>query len=149
MSARGTTIGAPPSLRIIHEMSRIGPRTTHIGHWKFREGPVEIGEHRDGDILVLSPTGRIDNDTSPSFQARLLAALTPGAAVLVDFSEIEYVSSAGLRALMMGSKQSKAANGRLAVSALGPVVKEIFEISRFSLVVQVFDTTADALAALR
>ena len=35
---------------------------------------MEIGERRDGDILVLSPTGRIDNDTSPDFQARLLAA---------------------------------------------------------------------------
>jgi anti-anti-sigma factor len=110
---------------------------------------VEIGEHRYGDILILSPAGRIDNDTSTDFQTKLLAALTPGAAVLVDFSAIEYVSSAGLRALMMGSKQSKAANGRLAVAALGPVVKEIFEISRFSLVVQVFDTVPEALAALR
>ena len=110
---------------------------------------MDIGERRDGNILILSPAGRIDNDSSPAFQARLIAALTPGAVVLVDLSSIEYVSSAGLRALMMGSKQSKASNGRLAVAALGPVVKEIFEISRFSLVVQVFDTPADALAALR
>ena len=50
---------------------------------------------------------------------------------------------------MMGSRQSKAAKGRLAVAALGPVVKEIFEISRFSLVVQVFGAPAEALAALR
>ncbi|MGC1399044.1 STAS domain-containing protein [Candidatus Binatus sp.] len=110
---------------------------------------MEIGERRDGDILILSPAGRIDNDTSAAFQTRLLAALAPGAAVLVDFSAVEYISSAGLRALMMGSKQSKAAKGRLAVAALGSVVKEIFEISRFSMVVQVFDTTADALGALR
>ena len=111
---------------------------------------MEIGERHDGDILVLLPVGRIDNDTSPDFQTRLLASLTSaGAAVLVDFSDVEYISSAGLRALMMGSKQSKASKGKLAVAALGPVVKEIFEISRFSLVVQVFDTPADALAALR
>ena len=111
---------------------------------------MEIGERRDGDILVLGPVGRIDNDTSPDFQTRLLAAMTSaGAAVLVDFSAVEYISSAGLRALMMGSKQSKASKGKLAVAALGPVVKEIFEISRFALVVQVFDTPADALAALR
>ena len=110
---------------------------------------MEIGERRDGDILILSPAGRIDNDTSPNFQTRLLAALTPNSAVLVDFVAVEYISSAGLRALMMGSKQSKASKGRLAVAALGPVVKEIFEISRFSLVVEVFDTPADALAVLR
>ena len=111
---------------------------------------MEIGERRDGDILVLSPAGRIDNGTSPAFQTRLLSAVTlAGAAVLVDFSAVKYISSAGLRALLMGSKQSKAAKGRLAIAALGPVVKEIFEISRFSLVVQVFDTPADAIAALR
>ena len=111
---------------------------------------MEIGERRDGDILVLSPAGRIDNDTSPAFQTKLLGALTAaGALVLVDFSDVEYISSAGLRALMMGSKQSKASKGRLAVAALGPVVKEIFEISRFSLVVEVFDTPAEALAVLR
>ena len=111
---------------------------------------MEIGERRDGDILVLSPAGRIDNDTSPAFQTKLLGALTPaGALVLVDFSVVEYISSAGLRALMMGSKQSKASKGRLAVAALGPVVKEIFEISRFSLVVEVFDTPVEALAVLR
>ena len=110
---------------------------------------MEIGERRDGDILILSPAGRIDNDTSADFQTKLLAALTPGAAVLVDFSRVEYISSAGLRALMMGSKQAKATKGRLAVAALGPVVKEIFEISRFSLVVEVFDTAEHGLAGLR
>lgn len=111
---------------------------------------MEVGERRDGDILILLPVGRIDNDTSPEFQARLLASLTTAAAaVLIDFSRVEYISSAGLRALMMGSRQAKAVKGRLAVAALGPVVKEIFEISRFSLVVQVYETAAEALAALR
>ena len=110
---------------------------------------MEIGERHDGDILILRPVGRIDNETSPDFQNRLLGSLTTaGAAVLVDFSAVDYISSAGLRALMMGSKQSKAAKGRLAVAALGPIVKEIFEISRFSLVVDVFETPEDALAAL-
>jgi anti-anti-sigma regulatory factor len=49
---------------------------------------------------------------------------------------------------MMASKQSKATNGRLAAAGLTPMVKEIFAISRFSLVVQVFETTAEAIAAL-
>lgn len=50
---------------------------------------------------------------------------------------------------MMAAKQSKATGGRLGVAGLTPMVKEIFSISRFSLVVQVFETTADAIAALR
>ena len=144
------TSRAPAELSLAPESANADNQAAYFGHWIFAEVSVEIGERRDGDILILLPTGRIDNDTSPAFQARLLASLTSrGAAVLVDFRGIEYISSAGLRALMMGSRQAKAVKGRLAVADLGPVVKEIFEISRFSLVVQVFDTLADALAALR
>jgi len=109
---------------------------------------VEIGERKQGNVVVLCPVGRIDNDTSPGFQSKLLAAATPsGCAVLVDLSRVEYVSSAGLRALMMGAKQAKVSKGRLAVAELKPVVKEIFAISRFSYVVEVFGTSAEALQA--
>lgn len=111
---------------------------------------MEISEQRQGDVVVLGPVGRINNDTSAEFQSRLLGCVgADGAAVLVDLSGVEYISSAGLRALMMASKQSKAANGRLAVAGLNSVVKEIFTISRFSYVVPVFETPAEALAALR
>jgi anti-anti-sigma factor len=111
---------------------------------------LEISEQRQGEVVVLGPVGRINNDTSPEFQTRLLGCLVNrGAAVLVDLTRVEYISSAGLRALMMASKQSKATNGRLAVAGLSPLVKEIFTISRFSYVVTVYETPAEALAALR
>jgi anti-anti-sigma factor len=111
---------------------------------------MQIGEERLGEAMVLRPAGRIDNDTSPAFQAKLLAAIGAApAAVLVDLGGVDYISSAGLRALMMGAKQSKAAKGRLAVAGLKPVVKEIFAISRFGHVVQVFETPDAALAAWR
>jgi anti-sigma B factor antagonist len=110
---------------------------------------VEISEKHAGKFIVLAPVGRIDNETSPSFQAKLLDAVGTGSApVLLDFCGVEYISSAGLRALLMASKKSKAGGGRLAVAALTPMVKEIFAISRFGLVVQVFETIAAATAAL-
>ena len=110
---------------------------------------MEISEQRRDDIIVLGPVGRINNDSSADFQAKLLGYVGSTATkVVLDFSGVEYISSAGLRALLMASKQSKATNGRLAVAALTPMVKEIFAISRFSLVVQVFETTAEAIAAL-
>src|SRR5271155_1773749 len=116
---------------------------------RIRGNSMEINEERQGEIVVLTPAGRINNDTSQEFQTRLLASVGSAAAtVLIDFSRVEYISSAGLRALMMASKQSKATNGRLAVAGLTPMVKEIFAISRFSMVVQVFETTAEAIKAL-
>ena len=111
---------------------------------------MQISEQRNGKVVVLGPVGRIDNDTSPDFQAKLLNSVgSEGARVLVNLSGVDYISSAGLRALMMAAKQSKATEGKLAVTALGPVVQEIFTISRFALVVQVFDTPGEAIEALR
>jgi len=108
---------------------------------------VDIGERRQANILVLAPVGRLDNLTSAAFQARLLAAVTSSPVdVVVDFSGVEYISSAGLRALMTASRQ-KPKERRLAVACLHTVVREIFAISRFSHVVPVFATVDEANAA--
>src|SRR5690348_5331443 len=110
-------------------------------------GTVDIGERRQANILVLAPVGRIDNLTSPEFQARLLAAVTSSSAdVVVDFSGVEYISSAGLRALMTASRQ-KPKERRLAVTRLNAVVHEIFTISRFSHLVPIFATVEEASTA--
>ena len=110
---------------------------------------MDINEELQGKIQVLRPAGRIDNDTSPAFQDRLLAAIDAGMAALVDFSSVEFISSAGLAALMTAAKQAKAKNGRIAVAALRPLVQEIFAISRFSRVVPVYGTADEAAAALQ
>ncbi len=68
--------------------------------------------------------------------------------MLIDFSAIEYISSAGLRALMAASKKTKAAGGRIAVAALQPMVQEIFEISRFASSCRSSTTIAEATTAL-
>ena len=108
---------------------------------------MDIGERRQANILVLAPVGRLDNLTSAAFQARLLAAVTSSPVdVVVDFSGVEYISSAGLRALMTASRQ-KPKERRLAVACLHTVVREIFAISRFSHVVPVFATVDEANAA--
>jgi anti-anti-sigma factor len=111
------------------------------------EAAVEIGERREGDVLVLRPVGRIDNLTSAEFQARLLGAATSGSDdILVDLAAVDYISSAGLRALMVASR-NKPKELRLAVASLNEVVQEIFAISRFSQVVPIFATVEEALAA--
>jgi anti-anti-sigma factor len=108
---------------------------------------VEISERRQANILVLRPVGRVDNLTSAEFQARLVAAVTFAAAdIVVDFSSVEYISSAGLRALMAASRL-KPKERRFAVACLNSIVSEIFAISRFSYVVPIFTTVEEASAA--
>jgi anti-anti-sigma factor len=98
---------------------------------------MEIGERRLGSLIVLRPEGRLDSMTSPAFQERLLAAVEAGLAdVVVDFSAVDYVSSAGLRGIMTAAKLKPKAL-RLAAIGLNPVVQEIFTISRFHHVLPV------------
>lgn len=108
---------------------------------------MEIREKACGSVTILCPSGRIDAAHSEAFQTRLVAAVGRSAAqVVVDMADISYISSVGLRALMVAAKQTKATGGKLAVAGLQPVVLEIFEISRFNFVVKIFATVREAIA---
>jgi anti-anti-sigma factor len=105
---------------------------------------MEIGEQRLGNLVVVRPVGRIDNTTSAEFQAHLLAVLQRETAdIVVDFSAVEYISSAGLRALMTAARQ-KDKDRRLAATGLNAVVQEIFTISRFHHVVPLLGSVDEA-----
>jgi len=130
------------------EKSKISANPDVVPTHRVAGTGVEIGEQREDEILVLRPVGRLNNDSSPDFQARLLAWVDSNDAVVIDFASVEYISSAGLRALMMASRRAQARGGRIAVAALSSLVKEVFTISRFDQVVQVFDTAADARGAM-
>ncbi len=108
---------------------------------------MEIGERRLGSLIVLRPEGRLDSVTSPAFQERLLIAVESGLAdIVVDLSAVEYVSSAGLRALMTAAKV-KPTELRLAAIGLNPVVQEIFTISRFHHVLPVLRSLEEVARA--
>jgi anti-anti-sigma factor len=113
---------------------------------------MELTAKRFADTVALFPAGRIDHATADSFKAALaphLAGVAPGGdRAVIDLAGVEYISSVGLRVLMLASKQVKAQGGALAVAGLQPVVREIFEISRFNLVLEVFPTLREALAKL-
>ena len=102
--------------------------------------------------VVLATDGRLDHDNSEAFRAALQphldAAARPQRGVVLDLSRLEYVSSAGLRCFVLAAKQAKAQGGRVVITAMQPVVAEIFQISRFNLVFDIYSSVRDALAAL-
>ena len=68
--------------------------------------------------------------------------------VVLDFSNVVYISSVGLRVLLLAAKQVKAQQGRIAIAALTPIVAEVFQVSHFNLVLKVFADVAAAAAEL-
>lgn len=113
---------------------------------------MDLAPRSIADVLVLAPAGRLDHESVDAFrtglQPHLDAALLAGRRVLFDLSGLDYVSSAGLRCFMLAAKQANAKNGKIAVAAPRPVVAEIFEISRFNMVLRVFPSMRDALGFL-
>ena len=111
---------------------------------------MEIRNKTYGDVLVLSPEGRIDHVNSEEFRGALNPLIdrcsANGERLVLDLSGVDYVSSAGLRCFMLAEKQAKSQGGTIVVAAMQPVVNEIFEISRFTLVFETFATVRDALA---
>lgn len=111
---------------------------------------MKITDRRTGNVVVLEAAGRIDNDTSETFRLLLVPFLrhctADGDRLVLDFSGVDYISSVGLRVMMLAAKQAKAQGGTVFVAGLHSVVKEIFEISRFNLVFQCFDSARDVLA---
>jgi anti-sigma B factor antagonist len=105
-----------------------------------------------GTARVLAPRGRLDHDNCEGFQAdlapHLQACERDRLALVLDLSGVDYVSSAGLRCLMIAAKQASAHNSRIVVASMQPVVSEIFQISRFNLVLEVFATMREALASV-
>jgi anti-anti-sigma factor len=113
---------------------------------------MDLNPTRQADVLVTCPAGHIDQASADDFLAALRAALADakaaGTALLLDFAAVDYISSVGLRALMLTAREAKAADVALAVAALKPLVQEIFQISRFDMVVTVHPSVDAALAAL-
>ena len=113
---------------------------------------MNVSSRRFANAVVLRVEGRLDQDTCVNFTTDLMKsvdiAAADGGAVVLDLSGLEYVSSAGLRCFMLASRQAKALHARISVAALQPMVSEIFEISHFNLVFQVFPTVREALGAV-
>jgi anti-anti-sigma factor len=113
---------------------------------------MELAPACFADAIVLRPAGRIDHETAPGFRDALLAHVgtgPPGARhVVLDFSAVDYIASVGLRALVLAARAAKAKHTSLAVAALKPVVAEIFEITRFGFVLDVFASVPEALRAV-
>lgn len=109
---------------------------------------MEIQEQLRGKVLVLEPVGRLDSLTCREFEARLLPALSGNEAVVVDCAKLEYISSAGLRVLLVAAKQNRTTGGRLALAALRDNLREVFDISGFSAIFAIHPTIEAAIASL-
>ena len=107
---------------------------------------VQIHTNKEGKATVVQLQGKVDATSAPSVEQALVSVIDLGEKKLViDCAGLDFISSAGLRSLLLAVKKMKAAGGSIALAALQPHVKEVFDISGFSSLFVIHGSKADAI----
>lgn len=106
---------------------------------------MDIGEEKVGSVLVLKPESRIDSQNSKDFEDGVLSRTDNEKSILLDFSDVEYISSACLRTLLTLTKKIKEQGGNIAITSLTENVKQIFKVSGFDTILQLFEDKDEAI----
>ena len=108
---------------------------------------MDIKEETRGKVKIVGLRGRLDANTSPVVEKQLQALMDQGQERLVlDLSELTYISSLGLRIFMAVAKNIQKVNGKLALSGLNDHIYEIFKIARFTSIFSIYPSSDEAVA---
>jgi stage II sporulation protein AA (anti-sigma F factor antagonist) len=110
---------------------------------------MRIGEEKDGRVLVIALEGRVDSVSSGELERLVVSRIDAGEKRLVlDLSGVEYISSAGLRVLLMAAKRLKEPPGGLVLCGMGPNVRTVLDLAGFLPLFTVEARREQALARL-
>lgn len=91
-----------------------------------------INKTIENEMLIFSLDGRLDTTTAPQLQEVLIPAFDGTKEIRLDLSKLIYVSSAGLRVLLLGEKESKKKGGSMSLTNVSEEIMEVLEMTGFS-----------------
>ncbi|WP_432734676.1 STAS domain-containing protein [Maridesulfovibrio sp. FT414] len=110
---------------------------------------MEINTKKFNDILIIGVKGRLDAITAADFEKAVCDLIANGETKLVfDLGELEYISSAGLRAILFAAKKLKCIDGQVAFACISGMISEVFEISGFGTMFEIYSSALGAAEAL-
>ena len=93
---------------------------------------MTIQKTLEGSTLTVAPEGRLDTITSPQFESELRADMNTVTDLVLDLANLTYISSAGLRIFLGSQQKMTGAGGKMVLSGVKPIVRDIFDIVGFS-----------------
>ena len=109
---------------------------------------MEIIEEMQNDINIFRLIGRLDTNTSPRFEGKLFQAILEGSKnMVVDFKDIDYISSAGLRVILKAFKALDREDGQIMLCSMQDYVRQLFKVTGIDDFVPIVATLDDALQA--
>ncbi len=110
---------------------------------------MEIREEKKESFLVLGLVGRLDATTSKLFEDKILATIQGGEKqFVIDLSQLDYISSSGLRVFLLAAKRLNPAGGKIVLCSLRESVRQVFEIAGFSSILPVVASRDEAVKNL-
>lgn len=110
---------------------------------------MEILSEKQGNAVILKVIGRMDTLTAPEFENACVKWIDQGEKLLVaDFSGLDYISSAGLRTIMVVGKRLRGTGGKIGFCQLSTMVERVFSMSGFSAILPVYGSLEEALSKL-
>ena len=107
---------------------------------------MELEISNIGDVVTIILEGRIDANVAPDIEQKVLSLISEGSCKLVaDLSEVMFISSAGLRALITALKEAKRKNGDLRLAGLKGHVLEVFDITGFSSIFKIYTNAEESV----
>lgn len=110
---------------------------------------MELTSDNTGGAVIVKAVGRVDGANARDFHEGLEASIgADGESMVLDFEGLSYISSAGLRVVLLVAKTLQQKNAKLAVCSLSDSIREVFEISGFDKIVPVYSDTGEAVSGL-
>lgn len=111
---------------------------------------MQVVEQKDGNVVVLAVDGRLDATTSDALQEKISDLVGHGEKLFViDGAKLSYISSSGLRVLLLTLKKLSVVSGLMAICSLNDHVRQVFEMTRLTLVFDILATRDEAITKLK
>lgn len=109
---------------------------------------IQVEVSTQNGIKIVTATGEIDGSSAPGLQAEVLPLLQQNNSLILDLGGVTYMSSAGLRVLLLLYRQATASHGRVALARVAENIRDTMAITGFLKFFVVSDTVEQALALL-
>ena len=110
---------------------------------------MDISEDRKADAVILALSGKLDATTAKTFEDRILGVINSGTQrLVVDLSQLDYVSSSGLRVFILAAKRLQTVDGKIVLCSLKDHVRQVFDLAGFSSMLSIYASRDEAMKSI-
>ena len=110
---------------------------------------MDISEDRKADAVILALSGKLDATTAKTFEDRIFGVINSGTQrLVVDLSQLDYVSSSGLRVFILAAKRLQTVDGKIVLCSMKDHVRQVFDLAGFSSMLSIYGSRDEAIKGL-